>query len=167
MPRGCAFTLKPVLIFFYRLQQGLCPNLHQLAQQQLGAVAGVARPHRQLQQTLGMRSQCCKCREGCPASRERGPRGLPRCSVPGACPSESPEQCQRLAIEAPAYLESEDNQATTSVAAWLELGVRAELARLGLLKCHRWPRIGSGSRTPVALDGADQRRVDRDLGASP
>ena len=126
----------------------------ELAQRQLGAVAGVARPHRQLQQTLGMRSQRCKRREGCPASRERGPRGLPRprCSVPGACPSESPEQRQRLAIEAPAYLESEDNQATTSVAAWLELGVRAELARLSLLKCQRWPRIGPGSRTPVALN---------------
>ena len=126
----------------------------ELAQGQLGAVAGVARPHRQLQQTLGMRSQRCKRREGCPASRERGPR-------------ESPEQRQRLAIEAPAYLESEDNQATTSVAARLELGVRAELARFGLLKCQRWPRIGPGSRTPVALDGADQRRVDRDLGPSP
>ena len=127
------------------------------------------RPHRQLQQTLGMRPQRCKRREGCPASRERGPRGLPRprCSVPGACPRESPEQRQRLAIEAPAYLESEDNQATTSVAARLELGVPAELARLGLLKCQRWPRIGPGSRTPVALDGADQRRVDRDLGPSP
>ena len=102
-------------------------------------------------------------------SRERGPRGLPRprCSVPGACPRESPEQRQRLAIEAPAYLESEDNQVTTSVAARLELGVPAELARLGLLKCQRWPRIGPGSRTPVALDGADQRRVDRDLGPSP
>ena len=62
-----------------------------------------ARPHRQLQQTLGMRPQRCKRREGCPASRERGPRGL-RCSVPGACPSESPEQRQRLAIEAPALL---------------------------------------------------------------
>ena len=88
------------------------------------------------------------------ASRAHGARSRARAR-------ESPEQRQRLAIEAPAYLESEDNQATTFVAAWLELGVRAELARLGLLKRQRW------SRTPVALDGADQRRVDRDLGPSP
>ena len=36
-----------------------------------------------------MCSQRCKRREGCPASRERGPRGLPRprCSVPGRVPA--------------------------------------------------------------------------------
>ena len=129
---------------FFRLQQGLCPNLHHYGGAARSSPSGSSAPSLASQgrtgsssKLLGMRSQRCKRREGCPASRERGPCGLPRprCSVPGACPSESPEQRQRLAIEAPAYLESEDNQATTSVAAWLlllsvpgVLGVRASLS---------------------------------------
>ena len=103
----------------------LCPSAAKSWAQTVKAAGGGSTPSlvRQLQQALGVRSQCGQRREGCPTLTRlvNGGRSWAR--------NESSEQHQDLAMEAPANLESEDHQAAT---AWLELRLGAELVCLGL-----------------------------------
>ena len=87
------------------------------------------------------------------AARAHGTR------FPGASASQPAEQRDCVAIEASTDLQAEHHQTSSRLPAWLELGVGAELARVGLLQGQCRSRLSPRARESISLDGADQRRV--------
>ena len=77
------------------------------------------------------------------------------------------EQRDCLAIEASADFQAEHHQTASRLPAWLELRAGAELACFGLLQGQCRSRMSPRARKSISLDGADQRRVHRDLRLSP
>ena len=110
----------------------------------------------------------------------RAPRGLstfglaldlqlpgPTGPLSSASPREPSEQRQRSAAEPSPVFEAKHHEAAASTAAWLQFGVSAALARGCLCQRQPGPRVGTWPGLPVALQGAHECRVDRDLRSLP